>query len=64
MQNNVIVNDIEISGAFCVYATNLGNYIFQYLDTTKPGDIPPDIASLSVVSIHNFENVKYITVNY
>jgi len=64
MQNNVTVSDIEISGAFCVYATNLGNYIFQYLDTTKPGDIPPDIASLFVVSVYTFENVTYITVNY
>lgn len=64
MQNNIIVSNIEISGAFCIYAASLGNYIFQYLDTTKPGDIPPDIACLSVVSVYNSKNVTYITVNY
>lgn len=64
MKSNITVNDIEISGPFTVYAVQLGHYIFQYLDTTQPGDVPPDIALLPVVSVHDFAGVTCISVNY
>lgn len=47
----VIVNDINITGPFQVYAVNIGHYVFSWglFDRSAHGDIPPDVARLPVL---------------
>lgn len=46
----MIINDIEIDGLYKVFAVNIGQFIFDRLDPAVPGDIPPDVACLPVIS--------------
>lgn len=56
----MIINDVDITTAYEVYAVNLGHYIFQWLDVTAPGDIPPDVAMLPVVGLRKMDDVLII----
>ena len=48
-----IINDLDIRGPFTVYAANIGHYVYSFLDPAGPGDIPPDIACLPVLSVRS-----------
>ena len=54
------IADIGIVGRFRVYDLNLGHYIYSYLDTTAPGDLPPDIAVLPVLGMRIHDGILYI----
>ena len=56
------IAEMPISCPFCVYDVTLGHFVFSVLDTSAPGDIPPDIASLPVVGIRSVGNVLYIDI--
>ena len=48
-----IINDLDIRGPFTVYASNIGHYVYSFLDPAGPGDIPPDIACLPVLAVRS-----------
>ena len=48
-----VVADLNIAGPFCVLDLNSGHYIYQHLDRSAPGDLPPDIACLPVVGFRS-----------
>jgi len=54
------IGDLEIRSAYCVFDVSTLNFIFQWLDVSSPGDIPPDIACMPVVGLRSVGNVLYI----
>ena len=57
---NIIINDLPINTPYTVYDIDTGHYIFSWMDTSEPGDIPPDIAILPVAGLRSFDGVLYI----
>lgn len=53
MNSVPVIADLMIDSPFCVYDRNSGNYIFQYLDTSDAGDLPPDIGCLPVLGLRS-----------
>lgn len=53
MNSVSMIADLMIDSPFCVYDRNSGNYIYQYLDSSDSGDIPPDIAILPVLGLRS-----------
>jgi len=45
----MIINDLPITGPYEVYDISTGHCIFSWLDSSAPGDIPPDVAMLPVI---------------
>lgn len=58
--DTIIINDLPIYGRFCVYDMRTGHYIHQFLDTSAPGDIAPDVAVLPVLGLRTMDDVLYI----
>lgn len=48
-----VIADLMIDSPFCVYNLNSGNYIYQYLDSSDSGDLPPDIGCLPVLGLRS-----------
>lgn len=55
-----MINDIDVSGPYRVFARDIGQFVFSWLDVTSPGDVPPDIAILPVYGMHTEDNVLII----
>ena len=53
MNSVPVIADLMIDSPFCVYDRNSGNYIYQYLDRSNSGDIPPDIGCLPVLGLRS-----------
>lgn len=51
-----VIADLAICGPFIVFDISHGHYIYQRLDVTDHGDIPPDIASLPVLGLRAFRD--------
>lgn len=62
----ITVSDLPITGPHCIYSVTIGQYIWQWLDRSAPGDLPPDVASLPVVGLRSVRSdtcdVLYIDV--
>lgn len=48
----MIINDLNITSPFRVFAANIGHYVYDFglfdRSAPAPGDIPPDVAALPV----------------
>lgn len=58
MNSVPVIADLMIDSPFCVYDRNSGNYIFQYLDTSDAGDLPPDIGCLPALGLRSILSTR------
>ena len=53
-----VIADLPIDSPFRVYDLRSGNYVYSWLDSSAPGDLPPDIGCLPVLGLRSVLTVR------